>query len=171
MPDTTNAKGESNAAIRFALIGVLVLFGAAIWYALHVTAVRQNNAINTVLPPTKYTNYVYKINLAYPSDWQPAAGSSYDHYEGANGFFMISAVGTATSSIDDLAAAEAGHILKPYGSKPVIDSTSVAGQRARIIMPSSDQAKARQESGCCNYKVSQASHPQQASLWISCTLG
>lgn len=140
MAENTSSKGESNAAIRFALIGVLILFGAAIWYALHVTSVRQNNAVNTVLPPTKYTNYVYKVNLSYPSDWQPAAGANYDHYEGPDGFFMIAAIGDATSSIDDLAKSEANHVLKPYGSKPLIDSTTVAGQNARIITPSSDQA-------------------------------
>lgn len=127
---------ESNAIIRVTLLVILIFFGVAIFFAHRVTSQRAAQADNA---QTKYTNYVYKVSLAYPSSWQPSVGYSYDHYEGSDGFFALSATGTATSSIDELAKSESGHILKPYGSLPITDNILVDGQDARVIVPSVDQ--------------------------------
>jgi hypothetical protein len=43
------------------------------------------------------------------------------------------------ATIDDVAASEAGHVLQPYGSQPIIERLQIQGQDARLILPSEDQ--------------------------------
>jgi TolB protein len=58
-------------------------------------------------------------------------------YAGHDGFFRIDAMDG--ESIDSVAAAEAYHVLRPYGSWPTIEVLLVQGQDARLILPSADQ--------------------------------
>jgi len=104
----------------------------------------------TYLPPTPtpyldmwttYANMVFAVAFEYPADWQPDLGYGDSggalRYGGINGYFHISAMDT--ESIDLAVAAEAGHILQPYGSQPTIESLQIQGQEARLILPSISQ--------------------------------
>jgi hypothetical protein len=118
-----------------------------------VMASATENALTTPLPvptPTPsahmdlwntYSNSSYAISLQYPADWQPVPGyggpEGETKFAAINGFFHISAMDAAT--IDDAAASEAGHILQPYGSRPIIENLQIQGQEARLILPSADQ--------------------------------
>jgi len=87
-----------------------------------------------------YSNPYFGITLKYPADWQPVPGygdpESGEKYAGTDGFFMINAMDG--ESIDSVAAAEANHVLQPYGSQPTIESLQIQGQEARLILPSAD---------------------------------
>ncbi|MDY7040139.1 MAG: hypothetical protein SVX38_04680 [Chloroflexota bacterium] len=90
-----------------------------------------------------YSNPAYGISLQYPPDWQPVPGygggeTGETRFAAQNGFFHVSAIDAA--SIDDAAASEAGHVLQPYGSRPIIENLQVQGQEARLILPSADQS-------------------------------
>ena len=128
---------QSTTAVRVTLITILIFFGGVIFFAHEVNSRRAQTA--TTQPPTKYTNYVYKISLTYPSDWQPTAGYNYDHYEGPSGFFALSAAGTATSSIDGMVKDEIQQVSRPYGSSPTTEVLSIAKHDARLILPAGDQ--------------------------------
>ncbi|MBP1693236.1 MAG: hypothetical protein H6Q37_1119, partial [Chloroflexi bacterium] len=41
----------------------------------------------------------------------------------------------------EVAQSEAQHVLKPFGSNPVVETLQVHGQEARLILPSTDQPK------------------------------
>ena len=88
-----------------------------------------------------YSNPYFGITLKYPANWQPVPGygdpETGEKYAGTDGFFMINAMDGA--SIDSVAAAEANHVLQPYGSQPTIESLQIQGQEARLILPSADQ--------------------------------
>jgi hypothetical protein len=84
-----------------------------------------------------YSNPSYAISLQYPSDWQPVPGYDDTRFAAINGFFHVNAMDADT--IDDVAASEAGHVLQPYGSQPIIENLQVQGREARLIMPSADQ--------------------------------
>jgi TolB protein len=91
---------------------------------------------------TSFSNLAFAISLQYPADWQPVSG--YDSREtgetrfaASNGFFQVAAMDAA--SINDAAAAEAGHRLQPYGSQPTTETLEIHGQEARLILPSVDQ--------------------------------
>ncbi len=129
-------KDTSDAKIWMVLIGIIVFFVLIIFYAQHVTRVRQGQP-----PPVvaRYTNYAYGVNLRYPPEWQPVGGLAFDRYEGETGFFSVSAGGEGNISLDDLAKLEANNPKKPYGSEPYIQTLVIDGQDARLIMPSPDQ--------------------------------
>jgi TolB protein len=91
---------------------------------------------------TSFSNQAFAISLQYPADWQPIP--DYDspktgetRFAAINGFFQVAAMDAA--SIDDAAAAEAGHRLQPYGPQPTIETLEIQGQEARLILPSVDQ--------------------------------
>jgi hypothetical protein len=96
----------------------------------HITS-----AVPTAIPapsPTPYqdmwitfSSLAYAMSLEYPAGWQPVPGygspeTGETRFAAINGFFQIGAMDAAR--IDDVAAAEAGHRLQPYGSQPTIDS-------------------------------------------------
>jgi hypothetical protein len=89
-----------------------------------------------------FSSLAYAISLQYPADWQPISGytdpdTGATRFAAINGFFQIGAMDAA--SIDDVAAAEAGHKLQPYGSQPTVEIMEIQGQEARMILPSADQ--------------------------------
>jgi hypothetical protein len=84
----------------------------------------------------------FAISLQYPADWQPVPGygspeTGEIRFAGINGFFQIGAMDA--DSIDQAAAAEAGHRLQPYGSQPTIEILQIQDQEARLILPSDNQ--------------------------------
>jgi hypothetical protein len=94
-----------------------------------------------------FSNLAYAISLQYPADWQPVPGygspeTGETKFAAINGFFQIGAMDT--DSIDQAAAAEAEHKLRPYGAQPTIETLQVQGQEARLILPSSDQPASMQ---------------------------
>lgn len=87
-----------------------------------------------------YASPAYNVTLRYPAAW--SKDPRYDlpnqeRYLGPDGFFQVSAASAA--SLDAAANSEANHALHPYGTHPTITSLRVAGQEARLILPSSDQ--------------------------------
>lgn len=85
-----------------------------------------------------YTNDAYHITLKYPAAWQK--DPRYDErYGGSDGFFAINAVSGEGRTTDDVAASEAHHKLKPYGSNPEVQKMQVDGREGRLIWPAADQ--------------------------------
>jgi TolB protein len=82
-----------------------------------------------------YTNTTYKVRFQYPSNWRKV---NEERYEGADGFFQISAI-SAGESLDEVCRGEAFHPLMPYGSMPSILKARVQNQEACYIFPSADQ--------------------------------
>lgn len=82
-----------------------------------------------------YTNETYRVRFYFPSNWQQVEA---ERYEGANGFFQISAIGGG-DDIHEVCRGEAYHQLMPYGSSPRIFQTTIRGQEACLIYPSADQ--------------------------------
>lgn len=124
---------RTSSLVRWALLGIVLLFTGVILFSHHVTTTRENQ-VGTPLP-TKYSNYVYKVSLEYPADWQPNLepdGYNYYKYNGADGFFSLSATTSSGVSINTLANKQKGQ----YGASPVISSRSIDGQDARLITPS-----------------------------------
>jgi hypothetical protein len=128
---------KKDTSVRLILFFILVLFTGVILYAHHIVTSRQVSS--PVSPVTKYSNYVYKINLEYPSDWQATAGYNYDHYDGTTGFFSLSATGDVKTTLDDLVKRDLASPSQEYGSNPSVIDITVDGQEARLITPSADQ--------------------------------
>ncbi|WP_282139573.1 LysM peptidoglycan-binding domain-containing protein [Cytobacillus oceanisediminis] len=82
-----------------------------------------------------YTNTTYKVTFQYPSNWRKV---NEERYEGADGFFQISAI-SAGENLDEVCHGEAFHPLLPYGSMPSILKTRIQNQEACYIYPSADQ--------------------------------
>jgi hypothetical protein len=92
-----------------------------------------------------FSSPAYGVSLQYPAGWQSVPGYSDPEagetkFAGPDGFFQISAM--SGDGLDQVVASEAEHHLRPYGSQPVIENVRVAGQEARLILPSADQPAA-----------------------------
>lgn len=123
--------------MHLALVFIVLIFGAAFLYARHVNNTRANS--QNFIGPTKFTTYVYGVNLEYPADWQPTPGYNYDRYNGESGFFGLSATGDDKSTIETLTRNEVEHKLRPYGLSPKTEALTIAGEPAMLILPSIDQ--------------------------------
>lgn len=121
------------------LLGVLVLFTGVILYARHITIVKQEEAARAPVV-ARYSNLAYGVNLRYPPEWRPASGGPFDRYEGAGGFFGISAGGSGEVTLDGMVVGEITHPTRPYGVEPYVQGLVINGQNARLVMPSLDQA-------------------------------
>ncbi|MDQ0874326.1 hypothetical protein QFZ77_002985 [Paenibacillus sp. V4I3] len=86
-----------------------------------------------------YKNVDYQVEFQYPKSWKPVTGYTPAKYEGTDGYFLISAVSGVGLNIDDVVKFNAYHKLQPFGSRPKIESLSISGQEARLILPSTDQ--------------------------------
>jgi LysM repeat protein len=82
-----------------------------------------------------YRNFTYKILLRHPSTWRKITE---DRVQGPDGYFQVSAL-TSTGTLYDVCFNESYHILKPYGSRPVVVRAQIQGQSACFILPSADQ--------------------------------
>jgi len=101
----------------------------------------QVKVVERVVEWNRYRNDYFHIRLDYPSDWDQVDGEPHlgEKFAGQDGFFGIMAIEAGGSSIDQLAENEAHHVLLPYGTQPTIESGTVHGQEARLILPSIDQ--------------------------------
>lgn len=91
--------------------------------------------------PPGYALYVsedFNVSLQYPNHWKQNP-DYVQRYEGDGGFFQIGAISGEGLSIDEVVRYDAYHKLNPYGSAPLIAKRTVAGQEARLILPSEDQ--------------------------------
>lgn len=84
-----------------------------------------------------YSSQVFGITFEYPDNWRPTPGYE-ERYGGPDGFFSVSTCCHGLS-MDAVADLEAHHKLQPYGSTPAIETLTIQGQEARLIMPSADQ--------------------------------
>jgi TolB protein len=98
-----------------------------------------------------YTNAVFKLELQYPANWVPdpqyaanIGGGIDEMYRDArgreSGFFQVNAVSAENQTLADVARGEVSHKLKPYGDNPTIETLTVSGREARLILP--DEATA-----------------------------
>jgi hypothetical protein len=120
------------------LFSIFILLMVLIASSGYLVKSKQN--ISLVSNWKVYSNAEYKVTLKYPSNWKPNPKYN-DRFDGPDGFFQITALSGEGVSIDYTANNEANHILKPYGTSPVISKLIIDGQEARLIMPSKDQAK------------------------------
>jgi hypothetical protein len=107
------------------------------WHRLDAVA---PTATPTAAPAawSRYVNTTLRVSLDYPSYWLRQSSSLFnDRYAGTDGFFTASA--KAATNLNAAVSSEAYHVLQPYGSSPTIESLTVAGQPARLILPSGDQ--------------------------------
>ncbi len=84
-----------------------------------------------------YSSASYAVSLRHPATWLPVPGYD-ERIGGEDGFFALNAMGGDVMSIDEVTRLEAEHKLQPYGSDPTIESLEIAGQEARLILPSAD---------------------------------
>jgi hypothetical protein len=96
---------------------------------------------STEQPWKTYTNPVLQVAFFYPSGWQYIEGNpSSEKFAGSDGYFITGAIGGGGMSLDEVAQSEGYHVLKPFGTQPAIDSFTIQGQPARLILPSDDQS-------------------------------
>ncbi|MDQ6418928.1 hypothetical protein RB620_05685 [Paenibacillus sp. LHD-117] len=108
-----------------------------------ITALQWSSPVRMEHPLKMYSNALYRIRFLYPAHWQQV---SEERYEGADGFFQISAI-SSENRLEEVCRAEAFHPLRPYGSAPRIVMTTIQGQTACFIFPSADQpAEMRKQS-------------------------
>jgi TolB protein len=109
------------------------------------------SATPTPVPPTPtvapgalrlYDNPFFRVTFQYPDHWQHQEGEPQtgERYGGSDGFFLLGAIDAGDQPLDTVATNEAGHVLRPYGTDPSIESLVVTGQEARLILPSADQS-------------------------------
>jgi len=116
---------------------ILITF---VFNCLFSSSAMANITVNQVDNWKLYTNSKYKITLEYPPEWKENKAYT-NRYDGKDGFFQVTAISAESLSIDKVADEDAHHIAQPYGSNPQINKLMIQGEEARMIMPSSDQAK------------------------------
>ncbi|WP_410768803.1 hypothetical protein [Fontibacillus sp. BL9] len=99
-----------------------------------ITALQWSPRVGRV-PESIFTSFVYRVSFPYPANWLRV---SEERYEGADGFFQVSAI-SAGDRIADVCRSEAFHPLMPYGSSPKIVMTKIQSCEACFIFPSADQ--------------------------------
>ncbi|SDM14765.1 TolB protein [Paenibacillus jilunlii] len=99
-----------------------------------ITALQWSPRVRRI-PENIYTSFVYRVSFPYPAYWRRV---SEERYEGAGGFFQVSAI-SAGGRIADVCNSEAFHPLLPYGSSPRIVMMTIQNREACFIIPSADQ--------------------------------
>lgn len=88
----------------------------------------------------RYNSSTYRVSFQYPSNWKQVKGDP-ERFRGSDGSFLVSAM--STPNLQEGCRSLANHKLRPYGSKPKIQSLQVQGQSACLILPSVDQTPAQ----------------------------
>jgi hypothetical protein len=86
----------------------------------------------------QYVNPKYRVTFDYNKEWKQVSGYT-EKYEGKDGFFQVDAYNGANQTLDEVANNLDAHKLKPFGSKPYIQSIFINGREGRLILPSDDQ--------------------------------
>ncbi len=90
----------------------------------------------------EYYSPELKLRLSYPESWSFLDGDpGSERYGGVDGFFRLATIASGGMALDELAQAEASHVLQPFGSQPAVETVEVGGSEARRISPSADQPK------------------------------
>lgn len=87
---------------------------------------------------TEYVDETYHVAFSYPSNWKRDPAYRF-RYGNVNGFFSYDAITGDDLTLDQVASMDANHFGNPYGTKPEIIPETIAGEPARLILPSSDQ--------------------------------
>ncbi len=87
------------------------------------------------------TSERYGVTLRYPAAWGTVPGYDGARLGGPDGFLQLDAAQSPNADIDAVADLAAHHQLVPYGSEPSVLHLVVAGEPARLILPSADQAQ------------------------------
>lgn len=100
---------------------------------------------NTASPVTlaDYRNALFGIRLKYPSTWSlvPGYGDiTHEKYAGVDGYFILDGAGEPGTSIDVIVRNLVEHVLQPFGTNPTVEMLAIAGQPARLILPSAGQS-------------------------------
>jgi len=82
---------------------------------------------------------MFQVELRHPAGWQEIPGYDGQRRGGQSGFVMTNAVGQEGTSLDQAVRLMTEHMLRPYGTNPTVETLTVAGQDARLILPSDDQ--------------------------------
>lgn len=95
--------------------------------------------------PANYSNPLFHLAFSYPENWVPdptygdvGVDGIYEAYKDPRGrdygFFFTMAIASEVYDLDQVAAVDAHHQLKPYGEHPVIEPATVDGRPARLIL-------------------------------------
>lgn len=95
-----------------------------------------------------YSNQIYHVALKYPKEWHFVEEYGGKKYAGENGFFLVSALRSPITEIEDICKNEALNKLQPYGSHPKIEKLQIKEQEGCLILPSSDQAAFEKSRAC-----------------------
>ncbi|WP_158299454.1 LysM peptidoglycan-binding domain-containing protein [Paenibacillus antri] len=115
---------------------VLAAGGAAAGEGIAITSARWSPKPMPPGPVAVYRNESYKVSFSYPAAWRQTSDT---RYEGADGFFEISAVASELP-FEALCREIANHPLQPFGSAPRIVPGRVQGEEACYIFASDDQS-------------------------------
>jgi hypothetical protein len=127
-----------------------LLMGRTVWIIGDIRSASQGAVVTNLATPEAtdgwavHTMETFGVVLAYPADWQAVAGYE-DRYGSADGFIQFSALNGEDWSVQQACEADAGHRLQPYGAAPVIESMTVDGREACLILPSEDQPEEMDE--------------------------
>ncbi|MDB5194592.1 MAG: peptidase m56, blar1 domain protein [Parcubacteria group bacterium] len=118
----------------YAAVGLLVLI------FLLVAFRPWHRASHTSGANALYASDVYKAAFQFPKNWKEAPGYAGDRFEGEDGFFEVSAVGTdGAFSLSDVVSLEEGDTLFPYGTSPKVATIAAGGKPGALIVPSANQ--------------------------------
>jgi hypothetical protein len=106
--------------------------------------------------PARYNNPVFQVSLDYPASWQPAGeeegpGGTPARYQGEDGYFLIAAMGGEGWELEQVAENEANHHLRPYGTNPKIEETTLDGRSGIYIFPDADAGMENQSAFIVEY--------------------
>jgi TolB protein len=119
-------------------LAVVVIIG--IYFFVNRIQVAQKPTDGPVESWSSYASPRFRVKLSYPSHWASVNAVDTDRYDGYNGFFIVSALGGGYANVDQALLKVVGSQLRPYGTAPTIEHLTVAGQDARLVLPSADQA-------------------------------
>lgn len=85
-----------------------------------------------------YRSERFAVSFRYPTGWELDTVHGGEAYKGADGYFILDAIGSAGATIDAVTAGQVNHHLLPFGTDPAIEELEIAGQKARLILPAAD---------------------------------
>jgi len=81
----------------------------------------------------------YGVAVQYPGHWVDIDAYGGSRRGAEDGFVQLGAVGGGVVGLDAVVTDAVQHKLTPYGTEPTVQELRVAGQDARLVLPSDDQ--------------------------------